>query len=1249
MKYFKLLLTILIISFNVNAQTKITAPLVRNNPNDLTYGSHFDSLGYAGLVVFSTIGNRNAHPTALRKRGMVAVIRDSIGIIWQLQGGITNSNWYRFSLADGGVGGPSTDAYNNIDSAVDNSYVVFITPEGQRDTLAIRYVNGGNGSSGSQTLNQTLRLGNRSDTGINLIYTDGQPFNRGILLKDSVRSNSIQLSATISSGQTYPWISMSSGPFGIYNSSWILENTGVGYLGVGGGSGLDNRSNTLTIPRSVGAALNANSILPDSGIGGTLIKRIVVNGNSLIGSTGGTIDLGTIGGSNADSFIFSTNYRRDTAISNIRDALASKWSKLGDAGTLSSTNFIGTIDDVPLRFRINNIVSGDLSRSTFNTGFGYSTNTGGSNNALYGYSVIPLATNPIQNALLGRGIGNLSTSMNTTSALGYAILNQAQGSYSNTVMGWGSFARANNAHSNVGVGISISNFNASSSADTLIGNTWLGTFAAERQFGGRFNLFAGYGAGRYSTTGSRNVLLGSFAGENENGNDKLYIDNTGTATPLIGGDFALDRVDINGTLKITGGTPGINKVFTDIDGTGLGAWVTSTGTVTNVTATAPMSITGISTIAPNVIADTSKSQGKLATFNDVSLKWGINGNAGTNPAVHYVGSTDTAIRVGGFGGSTFDLRLDKWKYTNTADTAIYITKLVSSSTRLTIYESNGTTVSAGGTESYLVQHGPYSNFLDAFDITAANAGAGSIVIPTWWGGTGTRSNGIGIERKRYLNQRDTTLFIIGTGVSQAAHVIHIINTSADKFPAIMYVHDTYLGTTTRYEPKKIDTVRINFTIDANAGSRGLRFRLYYEPRTTRVGINTLNPDSTFHLVGGLKLDLGTQGADKVLTSDATGGASWRTPSVGGTTETASNGLTKTVNDIKLGGSLTAATTITNGVNTLNITGTGNSTIFEKVLNVTYTGSESLGSAIYGTTTNGYGVQGFSTNSSGIKGIGAVGVEATGTAFGLTASDGSTAASTAINVSKGNVGSGSGVNIVYIGGGTTNTVGNPIKITQSSNTGASDYMKILTGTSADLGTYNLRIRSPYTSGGGINEVDAFVIATTKTNVTERLDADVQFKLGYNGLQDILKLSGSGQIRFNKYGINTFTGTATYALGVDASGNIVETPAVKYKVYTAILNQTGTNAPTAIVLDNTLGATISYTRNAAGWYTVTCSSPLFITNKLVVFLSRTAVSPPIDQSFTTNTTSDFYLFTNTSADVGQDSSMGSGLPIEIRVYN
>jgi hypothetical protein len=53
--------------------------------------------------------------------------------------------------------------------------------------------------------------------------------------------------------------------------------------------------------------------------------------------------------------------------------------------------------------------------------------------------------------------------------------------------------------------------------------------------------YAGYNL-RYSTG---NILLGYQAGYNETGNDKLYIENSSASAPLIGGDFAANRVGIN--------------------------------------------------------------------------------------------------------------------------------------------------------------------------------------------------------------------------------------------------------------------------------------------------------------------------------------------------------------------------------------------------------------------------------------------------------------------------------------------------------------------------------------------------------------------------------------------------------------------------------------------------------------------------------------------------------------------------------
>ena len=87
--------------------------------------------------------------------------------------------------------------------------------------------------------------------------------------------------------------------------------------------------------------------------------------------------------------------------------------------------------------------------------------------------------------------------------------------------------------------------------------------------------------------------------------------------------------------------------------------------------------------------------------------------------------------------------------------------------------------------------------------------------------------------------------------------------------------------------------------------------------TGNVGIGVAAPAAKLDVNGTIKISGGTPGLNKVLTSDASGLASWATP----TAVTVSNGLTASAGDVKLGGSLTAATTIALNSNTLALTGT----------------------------------------------------------------------------------------------------------------------------------------------------------------------------------------------------------------------------------------------------------------------------------------------------------------------------------------
>jgi hypothetical protein len=98
---------------------------------------------------------------------------------------------------------------------------------------------------------------------------------------------------------------------------------------------------------------------------------------------------------------------------------------------------------------------------------------------------------------------------------------------------------------------------------------------------------------------------------------------------------------------------------------------------------------------------------------------------------------------------------------------------------------------------------------------------------------------------------------------------------------------------------------------------------------------------------------------------------------------------------------------------------------------------------------------------------------------------------------------------------------------------------------------------------------------------------------------------------------------------------------YTLYTALLTQTGTNAPVATVLQNTTGGTLTWTRQSAGNYTVTASSALFTANKTIVFGNQ---GNEINNYYKWNRTSD----TTVTLSTGADAKLVNG-SFEIRIYS
>ena len=116
-------------------------------------------------------------------------------------------------------------------------------------------------------------------------------------------------------------------------------------------------------------------------------------------------------------------------------------------------------------------------------------------------------------------------------------------------------------------------------------NTFVGYESGLEIQGGYYNTFIGRQSGKNNVSGDRNVFIGNQVGYSETGSDKLYIDNSNTASPLIYGNFATNALTINGTLTTTGSSTVNGTFFRILNDPGTGTapinYVTQGGSSTS--------------------------------------------------------------------------------------------------------------------------------------------------------------------------------------------------------------------------------------------------------------------------------------------------------------------------------------------------------------------------------------------------------------------------------------------------------------------------------------------------------------------------------------------------------------------------------------------------------------------------------------------------------------------------------------------
>ncbi len=267
---------------------------------------------------------------------------------------------------------------------------------------------------------------------------------------------------------------------------------------------------------------------------------------------------------------------------------SAQWNLTGNAGTTPGTNFLGTTDNQPLVFKINNDEKVKLSANGRLVFFNSNAQTWANNLYIGGGNEVPSNNAGGTNyANVSVGLGSMSS--NTTgyanTALGFNTLTNSTTGNVNTAIGINSMQYAVTANGNVAVGANSLGGNVSGEFNTavgyqtlrgwggtssvpLIGNTAVGTTALLRLTNGNNNTVLGYNGFLNTLTASNNISVGYNNATNaNNATGNIYIGNN----ILPYASQPVNELNIGNWIVGNNGTIGIGAFTNQLPADGIAA------------------------------------------------------------------------------------------------------------------------------------------------------------------------------------------------------------------------------------------------------------------------------------------------------------------------------------------------------------------------------------------------------------------------------------------------------------------------------------------------------------------------------------------------------------------------------------------------------------------------------------------------------------------------------------------------------